>query len=148
MNKAQASKIRTRLLAVGKALNKVDEAISELNKEDREVFADPMVHLDRVLRREALRIIYSRYPELQPGFDEISSDRRWEDVTLPPSISEADPSHRAVNVFDLAPRGRGFRDLALVLRADHFVPPRLTPAGENVDVIGGAHDSAFKLRPH
>jgi hypothetical protein len=90
MNKAQASKIRTRLLAVGKALNKVDEAISELNKEDREVFADPMVHLDRVLRREALRIIYSRYPELQPGFDEISSDRRWEDVTLPPSISEAD----------------------------------------------------------
>jgi hypothetical protein len=59
-----------------------------------------------------------------------------------------DPSHRAVNVFDLAPRGRGFRDLALVLRADHFVPPRLTPAGENVDVIGGAHDSAFKLRPH
>ena len=93
MNKAQATKIRRRLLAVGKALNKVDEALSELNEEDRKVFSHPMVHLDVVLHSEALQAIYSRYPELRPmpaDFDEIDSDLQWEDVTLPPSVSEAD----------------------------------------------------------
>jgi hypothetical protein len=62
-------------------------------EEDREVFSDPIVHLDMVLHNEALRVIYARYPELQPipaDFDEISSDLRWEEVTLPPSVSEAD----------------------------------------------------------
>lgn len=93
MNKAQASKIHRRLLAVGAALSKVDEALSELSKEDREMFSDAMAHLYVGLRAKALRVIYSRYPELWPipsDFDEIDSDLRWEQMTLPPSISEAD----------------------------------------------------------
>jgi hypothetical protein len=93
MNKTQASKIHRRLLAVGKALSKVDEALSELGKEDRDMFTDPMVHLEVGLHAKAFMVIYARYPELRPipaDFDEISSELRWEDVTLPPSIWEAD----------------------------------------------------------
>jgi hypothetical protein len=93
MNKAQASKIHRRLLAVGKALSKVDEALSELSKEDREMFSDPMAYLYVGLRAKALRVIYSHYPELwpvPPDFDEISSDLQWEEVTLALSITKAD----------------------------------------------------------
>jgi Protein of unknown function len=52
-----------------------------------------------------LRALYDRHPELQPipeDFDQIDSDLRWEDVTLPPSISEADLD--AVILSKLRPR--------------------------------------------
>jgi len=55
MNKAQATKIHRRLLSVNKALTKVDEAISELNKEDRAVFSEPMAELWGLLHGKALR---------------------------------------------------------------------------------------------
>jgi len=93
MNKAQATKIHRRLLSVNQALTKVDEAISELNKEDRAVFSEPMADLWGLLHGKALRVIYARYPELRPtpdDFDEISSDLQWKDVTLPNAISETD----------------------------------------------------------
>jgi Protein of unknown function len=93
MDKAQATKIHERLLAVNKALSKVENAISELSVEDRAVFSEPMAELWYRLRGKALRVIYTRYPELQPipdDFDEISSDLQWKDVTLPDAISEAD----------------------------------------------------------
>jgi uncharacterized protein DUF3658 len=93
MNKAQAIKIHGRLLAVNKALSKVDKAISELSAEDRAVFSEPMAELWFRLHGKALRVIYTRYPELQPipdDFDEISSDLQWKDVTLPDAISAAD----------------------------------------------------------
>ena len=40
-----------------------------------------------------LALIYARHPELRPFEDEeaaINSDLRWEDVTLPASVSETD----------------------------------------------------------
>jgi hypothetical protein len=93
MDKAQATKIHERLLAVNKALSKVEKAISELSAEDRAVFSEPMAELWYRLRGKALRVIYTRYPELQPipaDFDEIDSDLQWKDVTLPDAISAAD----------------------------------------------------------
>lgn len=105
MNKGQASKVHRRLLAVRKALNKVEEAISELDKEDREAFSDPMAHLWYGLHGKALQVIYARHPELQPipqDFDEIDTNLRWEDAMLPPSISEADLD--AIILSKLKPR--------------------------------------------
>src|ERR1700744_6612486 len=105
MDKAQAGKIHGRLLAVNKGLRKVDEAISELSTEDREVFSEPMAELWFRLHGKALRVIYTRYPELRPipdDFDEISSDLQWKDVTLPRDISAADLD--AVILSQLKPR--------------------------------------------
>ena len=93
MDKAQATEIHEHLFAIRDALNKTEEAIFRLDPEDRAVFGDPMTKLWGALHGHALRAVYERYPELQPipeGLDEINTDVRWEDVTLPPSISEAD----------------------------------------------------------
>jgi hypothetical protein len=93
MDKAQAIEIHKHLLAIGDAINKTEEALSKLDKEDRAIFDDPLINLWVVLRARAMRSVYDRYPELQPipeDFDHINTDLRWEDVMLPPSISEAD----------------------------------------------------------
>ena len=90
---AQAIEIHKHLLAIGDAINKTEEALSKLDKEDRAIFDDPLINLWVVLRARAMRSVYDRYPELQPipeDFDHINTDLRWEDVMLPPSISEAD----------------------------------------------------------
>lgn len=81
------------MLAVSDAINKTEEALSKLDKEDRAVFDEPLINLWVALHADALRSVYERYPELQPipdDFDEISSDLQWKDITLPPSVSEAD----------------------------------------------------------
>jgi hypothetical protein len=93
MDKAQATEIHKHLLAIRDAINKTEAALFKLDREDREIFGDPMNKLWGALHGHALRSVYERYPELQPipeGFDEIDTDLRWEDVVLPPSISEAD----------------------------------------------------------
>ena len=64
-NEAQASKIHSRLLAVGKALNKVDEAIAELDQEDRAALSEPSIDMWVILRGRALREIYARHPQLR-----------------------------------------------------------------------------------
>ena len=105
MDKAQATKVHKRLLAVEKALSKVDEALRELSTEDRAVFSEPMAELWYRLRGKALRAIYTRYPELEPipdDIDEIDSDLQWKDVTLPKGISAAELD--AVILSQLKPR--------------------------------------------
>jgi hypothetical protein len=105
MNEAQASKIHGRLLAVGKALNEVDEAIAELDKEDRAALSEPSIDMWVILHSRALREIYARHPQLRPipeGVDEIDCDLHWGDVTLTPPLAEADLD--AVIISKLRPR--------------------------------------------
>jgi len=105
MDKAQATKVHKRLLAVEKALSGVEKALRELNAEDRAVFSEPMAGLWYRLRGKALRAIYTRYPELEPipdDIDEIDSDLQWKDVTLPKGISAAELD--AVILSQLKPR--------------------------------------------
>jgi hypothetical protein len=93
MDKAQATEIHKHLLAIGDAINKTEEALSKLDWEDREIFGDPMNKLWGALQAHALRAVYDQYPELRPipeEFDHLNTDLRWEEVMLPPSISEAD----------------------------------------------------------
>jgi hypothetical protein len=105
MDKAQAIEIHKHLLAIGDAINKTEEALSKLDREDRAIFGDPMNKLWGALHAHALRSVYDRYPELQPipeDFDHLNTELRWEDVMLPPSISEADLD--AVILSKLKPR--------------------------------------------
>jgi hypothetical protein len=134
MDKAQASKIHRRLLAVNKALRKVDEAISELSTEDREVFSGPMAELWFRLHGKALRVIYTRYPELRPipdDIDEIDSDLQWKDVTLPDAISAAELD--AVILSQLKPRS---------LKVAKIIGDVITAFGERGLSIGGEIVSA------
>jgi len=105
MDEAQATKVHKRLLAVEKALSGVEKALRQLSAEDRAAFSEPMAGLWYRLRGQALRVIYTRYPELRPiadDIDEISSDLQWKDVTLPEGISAAELD--AVILSQLKPR--------------------------------------------
>jgi hypothetical protein len=92
MDKAQAAEIQRHLLAIGDAIRKASAGISELDEEDRQIFVKPLGDLGVCLHFEMLTPIYARYPELRPPGEPptITSDLRWEDVTLPESVSEAD----------------------------------------------------------
>jgi hypothetical protein len=93
MDKAQATEIHNHLLAIRDAINKTEAALFKLDREDREIFGDPMNKLWGALHAHALRAVYDQYPELRPipnDFDHLDTELRWEDVTLPPSVSEAD----------------------------------------------------------
>ena len=92
MDKMQAIKIRRHLLALERALLKVSAAIFELDKEERQIFTEPLGNLGYRLYFEMLESIYAQHPELRPPPvpPTISSDLRWKDVKLPKSVSEAD----------------------------------------------------------
>jgi hypothetical protein len=93
MDKAQATEIHKHLLAIRDAINKTEEALFKLDREDRAIFGDPMNKLWGALHAHALQAVYDHYPELRPipkEFDHLNTDLRWEDVMLPPSVSEAD----------------------------------------------------------
>jgi len=128
---AQAIEIHKHLLAIGDAINKTEEALSKLDKEDRAIFDDPLINLWVVLRARAMRSVYDRYPELQPipeDFDHINTDLRWEDVMLPPSISEADLDAALRRATELA---CGTHAGVLLVTGSHYLiaPARAALAG-------------------
>jgi len=66
MDKMQAIKIRRHLLALERALLKVSAAIFELDKEERQIFTEPLGNLGYRLYFEMLESIYAQHPELRP----------------------------------------------------------------------------------
>jgi hypothetical protein len=92
MDKIQAIKIKRQLRALGRALDKATLAASELDKEERKIFYEPIQDFAIHLHFEMLNFVYSQHPELRPPPEPptISSDLDWKDVTLPKSVSEAD----------------------------------------------------------
>jgi hypothetical protein len=92
MDKMQAKKIRRQLLALERALFKNSTAISELDKEERQILKAPLLDLLSRLHFEMLEFIYTQHPELRPPPvpPTICSNLRWKDVTLPKSVSVAD----------------------------------------------------------
>jgi hypothetical protein len=92
MDKMQAKKIRRQLLALERALFKNSTAISELDKEERQILKAPLLDLLSRLHFEMLEFIYTQHPELRPPPvpPTICSNLRWKDVKLPKSVSKAD----------------------------------------------------------
>jgi hypothetical protein len=87
-----SDKLRRHLRALGRALDKAILATFELDKEDRKILYEPIQDFAIHLHFEMLNFVYAQHPELRPPprAPTIYSDLRWQDVTLPKSVSEAD----------------------------------------------------------
>src|SRR6202171_2213904 len=94
MDRKQAAKIQRHSLDAAKAINRASEIIFALDEEeDREVLASPLLEIIRALHFKLLHAVYSRYPDLRPPETDrsvIDTVRRWEDIVLPGSVSEAE----------------------------------------------------------
>jgi Protein of unknown function len=93
MDKTQAAKIQRHMLDAADAINRASEIISALDEEDRAMLAVPLGEIVGALHFKLLQAVYTRYPDLRPPAAErptISTVRRWEEIVLPESVSEAD----------------------------------------------------------
>jgi hypothetical protein len=105
MDEAQATEIRDHLLDVDFALQEAIAAVSHLPQADKEMLTGPLEKFLEDLHGEALRLICDQHPQLGPPSNDlftICCDLRWKEVTLPPSVSEADLD--AVILSKLRPR--------------------------------------------
>jgi hypothetical protein len=93
MDKTQAIEIEKHLRAASDAISRALGVVVTLEQEDRASFANGLGEIESCLHFDLLRAVYARHPELQPLSDQpahIINKLRWEDVTLPASVSEAD----------------------------------------------------------
>jgi hypothetical protein len=93
MNREQAEEIHEYLLDAVEALEQAEAAIFDLGEEGRRMFANGLGAVGDALHCELLLVLYRKFPDLRPPDKEpphIISTLRWEEVSLPTSISEAD----------------------------------------------------------
>ena len=105
MDEANAAEIRDHLLDVDFTLQEAIAAVSHLPQADKEALTGPLEKLLEGLHDEALRLISDQHPQLGPPSNDlftICCDLRWKEVTLPPTVSEADLD--AVILSKLRPR--------------------------------------------
>jgi hypothetical protein len=90
MDRDKAVEIQEHLVDAVRAMDRAEAAIRELGEEARSAFAEPLAKASD-LHFELLRMIYNRFPDLpSQEIPTITSTLRWEDVRLPPSVTEAD----------------------------------------------------------
>ncbi|WP_024511215.1 DUF3658 domain-containing protein [Bradyrhizobium sp. ARR65] len=92
MDREQAAEIHEYLLDAAYAIDEARAAILALDEHDRGEFTAPLETVVTALHSELLRGIYDRFPDLIPfrEFPAITSALRWDQVRIPPSVSEAD----------------------------------------------------------
>jgi len=95
MNREQAVRIQTHLLDADVALDRARVAIAGLGKEERLRLDGSLREIVAALQLDLLAPIHDQYPDLEPpALDEeiptISSQVTWDQVRLPPSVTEAD----------------------------------------------------------
>jgi hypothetical protein len=92
MDRDQATEIRKHLLAAAAGLDRATKAIFKLGKDERQAYAEVLFDVQDALHFGLLRALYAEHPELKPPEEKprISSTLRWEEVSLPDPISEAD----------------------------------------------------------
>jgi len=92
MDREKATEIHQMLLDVVEAYNRAEFAVWDLERDDRVAFATALGAVSEALHWELLPVIYKQYPDLRPPDKApfIVSTLRWEQVRLPPSVSEAD----------------------------------------------------------
>jgi hypothetical protein len=104
MNRDQAAEILEYLLEAAYELDEARAAANVLADQDRDAAA--LSALIIKLNSELLQAIYARFPDLIPfeEFPEINSSLRWDQVRLPPSVSEAQVDQIILSV--IAPQWR------------------------------------------
>jgi uncharacterized protein DUF3658 len=96
MDRAKAVEIQSHLLDTAEAIDRASEVVFSLDKGDRSALATALGEAVSVLHFELLQAIYEQHPDLQPSTGPIreipfiNTNRRWEETTLPQSISESD----------------------------------------------------------
>jgi hypothetical protein len=93
MDREQAAKIHEHLLDAAGAIRRANDVLFDFDKETRKKFAEYIGYIDSDIHFEMLPIIYDQFPDLKPVHEEIPeicSTLQWEDVRLPPSVTEAD----------------------------------------------------------
>lgn len=92
MNREQAKKIHKHLLDAAAAFRRAEAAIVDVGDDGRKLFAEPLITAVFHLQFKLLRLIYKRYPDLEPPGrpPTIDSTLRWENVFLPSSVLETD----------------------------------------------------------
>ena len=93
MSKEQALEIQEYALEAAAAINQIERIALELTKEERSRLAEPLGEILMALQFGILREVDERFPNLRVGREElpkVSSFLRWEDVSLPAGVSEAD----------------------------------------------------------
>jgi hypothetical protein len=95
MNREQAVRIQKHLLDADVALDRARVAIAGLGKEERLALDGLLREVVDSLQLDLLAQVYDRYPDLEPPpldkeIPTISSSLTWDQVRLPPSVTEAD----------------------------------------------------------
>ena len=95
MNREQAGRIQKHLRDADLALDKARIAIAGLGKEERLSFDGLLRKIVAALNQKLLAPIHDQYPDLQPPVADkeiptIISTLRWDQVRLPPSVTESD----------------------------------------------------------
>jgi hypothetical protein len=95
MNREEAVRIQKHLLDAGVSLDHARRTIAGLGKEERLALDGLLREAVDILRLDMLAQVYDQYPDLEPPpLDEeiptISSSLTWDQVRLPPSVTEAD----------------------------------------------------------
>jgi Protein of unknown function len=115
MNRELAAEINRHLLDADGAMNRASRAIAGLGKEERLRFDGLLEEVWAALQSKLLAAIYDQYPDLEPPYEEaekptIDSELRWDQVRLPPNVSEAD-----VDAILFSTVKRGWQKVAMVI---------------------------------
>ena len=93
MDRDLAAKIHKHLLDAANALTRAEWAGDEITgRDERRAFIELLSDVTTPLHFELLRTLYREHPDLEPPREEsqIDSTLRWEEVSLPPGVTEAD----------------------------------------------------------
>src|SRR6266702_7461619 len=95
MNRERAVRINDHLLDAYGAFDQARMAIAGLAKEERLRFDGLLTEVIIALQQKLLAPIHDQYPDLEPPLLEeeiatICSELRWDQVCLPPSVTESD----------------------------------------------------------
>jgi hypothetical protein len=91
MDESEAEEIHEYLLDAAYSFEEARAAIAALDEAEQEGLAAPLERLDRALHSELLRTMYDRFPDLDrpEEFPIICSTLRWDQIRLPPFVTEA-----------------------------------------------------------
>jgi len=96
MKREQAIKLEQCLADANRALDRARLIIAGFAKQDRMEFSDLLENILNTLHGGLLAGIYAQHPDMEPPSDidevipEINSELRWDQVRLPPPVTEAE----------------------------------------------------------
>jgi hypothetical protein len=131
MNREQAVRIQKYFLDADVALDHAGMAVADLGKEERLALDGLLREVVETLHLDLLAQIYDQYPDLKPPprdeeIPTISSSLAWDQVRLPPSVTETDLDGIIFSL--LKPRWQ--KTAMVVIRAVQRCEERALPIGD------------------